>query len=197
MSGIRSRTIALAPLVIVLLASCGGGSADQNASATSKAGTTAPPTTVPEQGASGATGTQKQPSATGKAKKNPAKPKQKAKPRSEAGNEVLQREAAKLKKKLEKLKKQQKGTNEKGGKSPTKTTPSKPLPAPKPGGTPEQVLQAKAKRVCHDLGINGVAHRIDTAPSSPEAVATAYAQTYPPPLQSAVHDGCLAGFTGG
>jgi hypothetical protein len=188
MSSFRSRTIALAPVALALLASCGGGdgSSDQRASVTERTGPTAPATTAPEQGASGATDAQKGSSGGSKAPAQP-KPRAKPKPRTNAGLEVLKREAEKLKKKAGKIKKQSKG----GDSSPKKKTPAKPAP----GGTPSQVLRAKAKRVCGNMGVAALAQKYSVA-ADPEAVATAYAQTYPAPLQTAVHNGCISGLAG-
>jgi hypothetical protein len=57
------------------------------------------------------------------------------------------------------------------------------------------VLARKAKRVCATVGIQALAKRYKVAPTA-EAVATAYAASYPPTLRAAVHGGCKSAFPG-
>jgi hypothetical protein len=57
-------------------------------------------------------------------------------------------------------------------------------------------MARKARRVCRTLGLSSLAAKYHVRASA-ETVATAYANSYPPPLRSPVHDGCLAGFTRG
>jgi hypothetical protein len=187
MRTIQKRTIVIAPVALVLLASCGGGgdSSDQNAAVTEKAVPTTTATTTP-----GSAGAKQKSSAAGEARKKAQAKKAEPKPRTNAGIEALKRQARELKQKTAKIKKR--GKKNGGNSSPTTITPSKPLPAPQPGGTPQQILGNKAKRVCHNLGLPALAKRFDVAATT-EAVATAYAQTYPETLKAAVHDGCLSG----
>jgi hypothetical protein len=191
MSRGRGRTIALAPIVALLVASCGGGSdsSDKPADVAVKTGPTAPATPAPKQGATGATtdngssGGSKAPAAKPKPK---PKPKAKPKPREKSGVQVLDKEAEKLKKKADKLKKKLIPKDDSSGKK------QKPAKKPTPLGSPAQILGAKAKRVCANFGVSQMAIKLNTE-ATPEAVATAYAKTYPADTQSAVHDGCLAG----
>ena len=85
-------------------------------------------------------------------------------------------------------KKDEQGT---GGGEPTSTTPA----PPNASGKVAEVLARKAKRICETLGIDVLAKRYDVEPTA-EAVASAYAATYPPIFQTAVHDGCRSAFPG-
>ena len=73
-------------------------------------------------------------------------------------------------------------------------TPTGPSVPPTAGGSAQEVMRRKAKRVCRTLGVSSLAATYHVKASA-EAVATAYANSYPAPLRNAVHDGCLAGIT--
>jgi hypothetical protein len=95
-----------------------------------------------------------------------------------------------LKKQVDKLKEKLKNGNQGSQGDPG----SGPAPPPaKPSAGPQEVLYRKSKRVCETMGVAGLAERYGVA-RNPEAVATAYARSYPDTLRKAVHDGCKSAF---
>ena len=120
-----------------------------------------------------------------------------ARRRPEARRDVLKRRLERQKKRVKresakvKDKAQAKG-NPGGGPTPA---PAAPPAAPKPSAAPQQVLYNKARRVCQNLTLTGLAQRYNVA-ATPEAVATAYAASYPETFRQSVHDGCIAAFRG-
>jgi hypothetical protein len=144
--------------------------------------------------------------ATGAARNRPgpkSSPKERA--RSDSGGAAgpsppskADREARK--RRIEREAKPDKGGSKKGGSNGQKKggkddQPATTGPASKPSSTPEVVLYNKAKRVCKALGVAALARRFKVK-STPDAVAAAYAATYPASLQTAVRDGCKAAFSG-
>jgi hypothetical protein len=177
-----------APVALSLVfASCGGDSKKETGSpsvASAPSGTTS---TTPESGASGTTGTHE--------KKSRRKARGTGGPATAPGNEVrkrVKRTRRRLEKRIEKIKQKAKKKSDRGGSTPTTTTPP---PAPQPSASPQLVLYDKAKRVCDTLSLNGLAQKYDVE-ATPEAVSTAYAASYPVTFRKAVHDGCLAAFSG-
>jgi hypothetical protein len=185
----RKRAIALVPIVAVLLASCGGGgkSSDQSGGPSETTKAQAPASTTP--GATGSTSAKEQSAAAAKTRQEARAKAREAqrKPRSSAGIEVLKRQAEEQRRRGAPIKKPKRGN------SPPATTKPNPPSGPQPIATPQQVLGSNAKRVCKSLGVPSLAKRFNAA-ATPEAVATAYAQTYPVALRAAVHDGCLSAF---
>ena len=93
---------------------------------------------------------------------------------------------------LEELKKEADRINKRQGNPDSPGSEPAP-PAPQHSAGPEQVLKRKSKRVCDEIGLEALARRYDVK-ATPEAVATAYAASYPATLRKAVHDGCKSAF---
>jgi hypothetical protein len=104
----------------------------------------------------------------------------------------IKRKQRQLEKKIQKIEEKAKSKGNEGAPTPTNTTPP---PSPQPSATPQVVLYNKAKRVCDTLTLNVLAQRYNVE-ATPQAVSTAYAASYPKTFRQAVHDGCLAAFTG-
>jgi hypothetical protein len=179
----------------LLLASCGGDSSKETGSASVASAPSGTTSTTPESGASGATG------AKARAKKK-ARHKSSTQANGTGGaapaengidelKRRLKREKQRIKREGAKIKEKAQKKGDKGGSStPTTTTPP---PPPKPSASPQQVLYNKAKRVCEELTLNGLAQKYNVE-ATPEAVSTAYAASYPETFRQAVHDGCLSAF---
>jgi hypothetical protein len=193
----RRRTLALVPVALsLLLASCGGDSSKETGSASVASAPSGTTSTTPESGASGATGAK----ARAKKKSRHKSSKQQANGTggaapAESGIDALKRrlkrEKQRIKREGAKIKEKAQKKGDKGGSStPTTTTPP---PPPKPSASPQQVLYNKAKRVCDELTLNGLAQKYNVD-ATPEAVSTAYAASYPETFRQAVHDGCLSAF---
>jgi hypothetical protein len=194
----RRRTIALLAIaLLVLLASCGGDDspkrADRTADAsgpsgrdgsgrTNRSDRSAAPRAGP--GAGGAAPADERSSGQETADKPKRSAPKPASPKENPTAEELQKRVDKLKESLDK------DTQSGGG------TPSGPAPPPaKPSAGPQEVLYRKAKRVCQTMGVEALASRYGVAPN-PEAVATAFAKSYPETFRRAVHDGCRSAFSG-
>jgi hypothetical protein len=191
----RRLTIALPPIaLLVLLASCGGDDSPQQANRTANSSApsaqddssrtngsdrSAPPTAGSE---SGGAAPADPPSAGQKKRTGPksAAPEG-ASPDKNPTIEELQKRADKLKESLKQDKQSGGGTD-----------PAPPPPAKHSAG-PQEVLYRKSKRVCETMGLKSLASRYGVAPT-PEAVASAFANSYPETFRRAVHDGCKSAF---
>jgi hypothetical protein len=172
--------------LVMLLASCGGGSKSSQptvsvAGATGRAAPTAPRASSIPGGASALEKhkTKKRNGRSGSWQSSPSFPSSSS-PSRNARLQELKRKAAALQRQLQRDKKK------KGGGAP---------PALQPGATPQEVLARKVKRVCESVGIQALSRRYRVAPTA-AAVATAYAASYPPTFRAAVHDGCQSAFRG-
>ena len=189
-------TIALLPIaLLVLLASCGGDDSPQQADRTANSSAprgqddssrangsdrSAPPTPGSE---SGGAAPADPPSAGERKKTGPeSTAPEGASPDKNPTIEELQKRADKLKKSLEQDKQSGGGTD------------AAPAPPPaQPSAGPQEVLYRKSKRVCETMGLEALANRYGVAPT-PEAVASAFANSYPETFRRAVHDGCKSAF---
>jgi hypothetical protein len=185
--------------LLVLLASCGGDDSPKQADRT--AGASAATGPAGQDGTSGRKGSNGSaagptPGAGGSAPANPpsagenkttardkAKTPEGASPDGNPTMEELQKRVDKRKESLEK--------DKSGGG--TNTGPAPPPAQPSTG--PQEVLFRKAKRVCESMGLDALARKYGVAPK-PEAVATAFAKSYPETFRRAVHDGCRSAFAG-
>ncbi len=192
----RRLTIALLPIaLLVLLASCGGDEPPKQADRTTNSSApngqddssrtngsdgSAAPTAGSE---SGGAAPADPPSADQKKTTGPKRAAPEgASPDKNPTTEELQKRVDKLKESLEKDKQSGGGTD------------SAPAPSPaQPSAGPQVVLYRKSKRVCQTMGLEALANRYGVAPT-PEAVASAFANSYPETFRRAVHDGCKSAF---
>jgi hypothetical protein len=169
----------------MLLVSCGGGgkSSQQTVSEAGATGRTSPTAPRPSKTNGGTKGKHKTNKRNGQSvgvsRSSPSSPSLSA-PSKNARLQKLKRKAAALQKQLNKKKR-------------VGRVPAAPKPAPQPGARPQEVLARKAKRVCESIGIQALARRYKVARTA-EAVATAYAASYPPTFRAAVRDGCRSAF---
>jgi hypothetical protein len=161
----RKRTIAVVPVALLLLASCGGEGSRSS---------------IATVGARGATGTSSITARPG-APTAPKGTRAGRRTRSKKGTQPAPERHRK---------KHRAHRGARGGKG-GKATP----PAASRNDKPQEVLARKAKRVCETLGLDALAQKYQVDASS-EAVATAYANSYPPTFRTAVHDGCKSAFAG-
>ena len=172
---------ALAAICAIALSACGGGGDGKDQRATAGAsgaagatsGTTGTTGTTGASGAGGRTGGATVPSV------KTTKPKRKSAPTSPSvgggARNTVQSNPAKKKTK-------------------TNTTDGEVNPLKQPTKSQLKMLQKQAKEVCKYLTLDGLAHEYNV-PSTPEAVAKAYAKRYPKESRDAVYRGCKAGVT--
>ena len=194
-SGKGRGTLALVPVALaLLLTSCGGDSSKESDNAGVARAPSGATSTTPETGASGGGSRADAGGKRSRRKHRESTGTGGAAPAPDTVNKVkkrLKRQKRQLQKEIQKVKGKTQKQGSKGGSStPTTTTP----PPPRPSVGPQQVLFKKAKRVCEDLTLNGLARKYNVE-ATPEAVATAYAASYPETFRQSVHDGCLAAYS--
>jgi hypothetical protein len=161
----RNRTIALVPVSTLLLLGSCGGGGESSKQTVRPSGATGP---------AGSKSASREPYRT-----SPTAPK----PARDPG----------AKKTEAKRNGKKKTPAQSGGASPSLPS-SSPAAAPSPTIRPQEVLARKAKRICESLGIDALAAKYNVE-ATPEAVATAYAASYPPIFRAAVHDSCRSAFS--
>jgi hypothetical protein len=172
---------ALAAICAIALSACGGGGdgKDQRATAGASGAAGATSGTTGTTAASGASGARGNTGGASVPSVKTTKPKRKRAPASPSVGggipNTVQSNPAKKKNKTD---------TKDGAVSPLKE-PTKPQ---------LKALRKQAKEVCKYLTLDGLAHEYNV-PSTPDAVATAYAKSYPKKSRDAVYRGCKAGLT--
>jgi hypothetical protein len=183
------RTIAPLPIALLLFAaSCGGsGSKGETAGTRGAGGATGAGSAAGEPSSAPTTPSGSRPKGRKQPTSNDAKSRSggAAPPRSRS-REALKHDAKRPEKPVQKKGNEQ-GSNDA---EPTSTIPP---PPPRSNGRAGEVLARKARRVCQTLGIDALARKYNVEPTA-EAVASAYAASYPPIFQAAVRAGCRSAF---